>query len=104
MRTHAQAVIVGGGVAGCSIAYHLTLLGWRESTSRRRSRAPRRWSGCCRQSCCAKRLFEKWGAGAARPPRTPHLAGRGLEYGHDRPENKSLEGLRPSKPPFSNRL
>jgi glycine cleavage system T protein len=30
MRSHAQVVIVGGGVAGCSIAYHLTLLGWRD--------------------------------------------------------------------------
>jgi 4-methylaminobutanoate oxidase (formaldehyde-forming) len=30
MRSEAQAVIIGGGVAGCSIAYHLTLLGWRE--------------------------------------------------------------------------
>src|SRR5207247_11450676 len=30
MREDAQAVIVGGGVAGCSIAYHLTLLGWRD--------------------------------------------------------------------------
>ena len=30
MKTHAQAVIIGGGVAGCSIAYHLTLLGWRD--------------------------------------------------------------------------
>src|SRR6266705_3196169 len=30
MRSQAQAVIIGGGVAGCSIAYHLTLLGWRD--------------------------------------------------------------------------
>lgn len=30
MKTHAQAVIIGGGVSGCSIAYHLTLLGWRD--------------------------------------------------------------------------
>ena len=30
MKTHAQAVIIDGGVAGCSIAYHLTLLGWRD--------------------------------------------------------------------------
>lgn len=26
----ARAVIVGGGVVGCSVAYHLTKLGWRE--------------------------------------------------------------------------
>ncbi|HEV8338046.1 MAG TPA: FAD-dependent oxidoreductase [bacterium] len=30
MRTEAQAVIIGGGVAGCSIAYHLTQMGWRD--------------------------------------------------------------------------
>ncbi|MEZ7983701.1 MAG: FAD-dependent oxidoreductase, partial [Paracoccaceae bacterium] len=28
MRTHAQAVVIGGGVVGCSILYHLTKLGW----------------------------------------------------------------------------
>ncbi|MGC8469713.1 MAG: NAD(P)/FAD-dependent oxidoreductase, partial [Acetobacteraceae bacterium] len=26
----ARVVIVGGGVVGCSVAYHLTKLGWRE--------------------------------------------------------------------------
>ena len=30
MRTHARAVIIGGGVGGASIAYHLTLLGWND--------------------------------------------------------------------------
>ena len=29
-QTHAQAVIIGGGVGGCSIAYHLTLMGWKD--------------------------------------------------------------------------
>ncbi|MGD8735878.1 MAG: FAD-dependent oxidoreductase, partial [Anaerolineae bacterium] len=28
--TQAQVVIVGGGVIGCSVAYHLTKLGWRD--------------------------------------------------------------------------
>ncbi len=28
--THAQVVIIGGGVIGCSVAYHLTKLGWRD--------------------------------------------------------------------------
>jgi glycine cleavage system T protein len=32
MRDEARAVIIGGGVAGCSIAYHLTLMGWRDIT------------------------------------------------------------------------
>src|SRR5881628_284202 len=30
LPTVARVVIVGGGVAGCSIAYHLTRLGWRD--------------------------------------------------------------------------
>jgi glycine cleavage system aminomethyltransferase T/glycine/D-amino acid oxidase-like deaminating enzyme len=30
MKSHAQVVIIGGGVAGCSIAYHLTHMGWRD--------------------------------------------------------------------------
>ncbi len=28
--THARAVIIGAGIAGCSVAYHLTKLGWRD--------------------------------------------------------------------------
>ncbi len=30
MRTHAQAVVIGGGVIGCSILYHLTKAGWTD--------------------------------------------------------------------------
>ncbi|NOQ39742.1 MAG: FAD-dependent oxidoreductase, partial [Anaerolineales bacterium] len=30
LPTQAQVVIVGGGVIGCSIAYHLTKLGWKD--------------------------------------------------------------------------
>ncbi|WP_299958981.1 FAD-dependent oxidoreductase [uncultured Roseobacter sp.] len=30
MRTRAQAVVIGGGVIGCSILYHLTKLGWTD--------------------------------------------------------------------------
>lgn len=30
MRPHAQAVVIGGGVIGCSILYHLTKLGWTD--------------------------------------------------------------------------
>jgi dimethylglycine dehydrogenase len=30
MKTHARAVVIGGGVIGCSILYHLTKLGWSD--------------------------------------------------------------------------
>ena len=28
--SHARVVIIGGGVIGCSVAYHLTKLGWKD--------------------------------------------------------------------------
>ncbi|NCF35985.1 MAG: FAD-dependent oxidoreductase [Gammaproteobacteria bacterium] len=30
MKTHAQVVVIGGGLVGCSILYHLTKLGWTD--------------------------------------------------------------------------
>jgi len=30
MRTHARAVIIGGGVVGCSVLYHLARIGWTD--------------------------------------------------------------------------
>jgi len=30
VRSHARVVIIGGGIVGCSVAYHLTRLGWRD--------------------------------------------------------------------------
>ena len=30
MRSHAKAVVVGGGVVGCSVLYHLTKAGWKD--------------------------------------------------------------------------
>ena len=30
MRDSAQVVIIGGGIVGCSIAYHLTKMGWQD--------------------------------------------------------------------------
>ncbi|MFQ5943323.1 MAG: FAD-dependent oxidoreductase [Anaerolineales bacterium] len=30
LPSHAQTVIIGGGVVGCSVAYHLTQLGWTD--------------------------------------------------------------------------
>ncbi|HCL94080.1 MAG TPA: glycine cleavage system protein T, partial [Gammaproteobacteria bacterium] len=30
MKTHAQVCVIGGGVVGCSVLYHLTKLGWSD--------------------------------------------------------------------------
>mgnify|MGYP002138946073 CR=1 FL=1 len=30
MNTHAKVVVIGGGVVGASVLYHLTKLGWRD--------------------------------------------------------------------------
>lgn len=30
LPSHARVVVVGGGIAGCSVAYHLTKLGWKD--------------------------------------------------------------------------
>ena len=30
MRSHVQVAVIGGGIVGCSILYHLTRLGWRD--------------------------------------------------------------------------
>jgi 4-methylaminobutanoate oxidase (formaldehyde-forming) len=48
--TSARVVIIGGGIIGCSVAYHLTKLGWRdvvvlEQNPRRRHHLARRRSG-----------------------------------------------------------
>ena len=37
MRTHAPAVVIGGGVIGCSILYHLAKLGWGDAVLLERS-------------------------------------------------------------------
>ncbi len=38
LPTHARVVIIGGGVIGCSVAYHLTKLGWRDVVLLERSK------------------------------------------------------------------
>ena len=30
MKTHARAVVIGGGINGCSVLYHLAKLGWTD--------------------------------------------------------------------------
>ena len=31
MRTHARAVVIGGGIVGCSVLYHLAKMGWSDA-------------------------------------------------------------------------
>ena len=32
MKSHTRVLVIGGGVVGCSVAYHLTKLGWKDVT------------------------------------------------------------------------
>jgi len=37
MKSHAQVAVIGGGVVGCSVLYHLTKLGWKDVVLMERS-------------------------------------------------------------------
>ena len=43
LPSHAQVVIIGGGVGGASIAYHLTLMGWKDVVLLERHESNRRF-------------------------------------------------------------
>ena len=30
LKSHAQVAVIGGGVVGCSVLYHLTKIGWKD--------------------------------------------------------------------------
>ncbi|MEM7197046.1 MAG: FAD-dependent oxidoreductase, partial [Pseudomonadota bacterium] len=64
MRSHAQAVVIGGGVVGCSVLYHLIKMGWKDvvllerlaltSGSRSRRVLRSRWSEAVSGCACDK--------------------------------------------------
>ena len=37
MKSQTQVVVIGGGVVGCSVLYHLTKLGWKDAVLLERS-------------------------------------------------------------------
>ena len=46
LPAHARVVIIGGGVIGCSVAYHLTQLGWRDVVLLERAQLTRHHLAC----------------------------------------------------------
>ena len=37
MKSHARVVVIGGGVVGCSVLYHLAKMGWKKSEEQKRA-------------------------------------------------------------------
>ena len=50
---HAQAVVIGGGILGTSVAYHLTKRGWRDVVLVEQAdlTAGTTWPAACRARC-----------------------------------------------------
>ena len=40
MKTQARVVVIGGGVVGCSVLYHLTKAGWKDVVLVERDSSP----------------------------------------------------------------
>ncbi len=49
LPTSARVVIIGGGVVGCSVAYHLTKLGWKDVVLLERKQLTSRHHMACRR-------------------------------------------------------
>ncbi|ESZ68980.1 FAD-dependent oxidoreductase [Mesorhizobium sp. L103C105A0] len=47
--TKARAVIIGGGVSGCSVAYHLAKLGWTDIVLLERKQLTSGTTSACRR-------------------------------------------------------
>ena len=53
----ARAVIIGGGVSGCSVAYHLAKLGWTDVVllERKQLTSGTTWHAAALSASCARR-------------------------------------------------
>jgi glycine/D-amino acid oxidase-like deaminating enzyme len=63
MQDSAQVVIIGGGIIGCSTAYHLTKMGWKDVVIVENGRVDQWIDLACR----------RWAAAA--PGQCPHHSG-----------------------------
>jgi len=64
LPTRARVVIVGGGVIGCSVAYHLTKMGWNDIVllERKQLTSGTTWHARASSVSCARVSYD-----AARP-------------------------------------
>ena len=67
MKSHYRVVVIGGGVVGCSVLYHLAKMGWKDSVHNLSSEVCTNFPPlilCFRQSHCRSR-FVVWASIAA---------------------------------------
>jgi len=89
----ARAVIIGGGVIGCSVAYHLTKLGWQDVVllERKKLTSGTTWhaAGLVAQLRASKNMtklakYQDRGAFGRDPPSGLHGTGLRGRCGRDR--------------------
>ena len=69
MRSHVRVLVIGGGVVGCSVAYHLTELGWADVVlcERKELTAGSSWHAAGALSCAQQRYRDVTPAGLYAP-------------------------------------
>ena len=81
MRTHARAVVIGGGVVGVSTLYHLAKKGWTRQRARRAQGADLRLDLACRRPAAAVQpeLFRRADRTNIRSRSTARSSGDGAQ-------------------------
>ena len=98
MKSHVQVAVIGGGVVGCSMLYHLTRLGWRDVMLIKRSELTSGSSRRLRFGALIVQLHHalRWQMVTPHRPAMPSAPLPGSVPGRSKPDSKRSC---PSSPP-----
>ena len=99
MRSQVRVAVIGGGVVGCSVLYHLTKLGWRDVVLLERDELTSRLQLACRgrHAHPEQRSQRRQAPGLHDPPLPRDRAGLGPVLRH--PSDRRHHARRHARPP-----